>query len=69
MLEDAAYVWRSFFFRVESWRGDPAPGAEILAIRWARTEEMPDLLQAPYHDSFLTWLGDGGTYFSSSWAD
>ena len=63
------YVWRSFFFRVESWNGDPAPGSEILAVRWARADQMSELLQAPYHGSFLDWLRGGGTYFSSSWVD
>ena len=63
------YAWRSFFFRVQGWSGEPAAGHEIAAIRWIPREQMAAELRAPYHDSFLTWLREGGTAFRSRWAD
>ena len=65
----AGYVWRSFFFGVEHWTGEPRVGAEVLDLRWLPRAEMAQNLSAPYHDSFLAWIDGGGTFFSSSWAD
>jgi 8-oxo-dGTP diphosphatase len=66
---ERAYAWRSFFFRVTSWSGEPTAGAEVLASRWMRDEEMAEELTAPYHDSFLAWKNSGGTFFTSCWSD
>lgn len=63
------YAWRSFFYAVPAWQGEPVAGSEILAVRWVRRAEMPALLQAPYHDSFLAWVREGGSAFSSSWRE
>jgi ADP-ribose pyrophosphatase YjhB (NUDIX family) len=66
---DRHYAWRSFFFAVTQWSGEPAAQGEILAVRWIPREQMADRLEAPYHDSFLAWLERGGTSFRSRWAD
>ncbi|MCB9871369.1 MAG: NUDIX hydrolase [Planctomycetes bacterium] len=63
------FVWRSFFFRVHEWRGEPRAAAEVLDCRWIRRAELPGVLTAPYHDSFRSWLGTGGSFFSSTWRD
>jgi 8-oxo-dGTP diphosphatase len=63
------YAWRSFFFAVRQWRGEPRPQAEIAALRWVARPALPPLLTAPYHDSFRTWLVQGGTCFSSCWRE
>ena len=62
-------VWRSFFFRVREYRGTPCAASEIVDFRWVRLEEMKSLLDAPYHDSFLSWLDRGGSAFTSRWED
>ncbi|MHC4079533.1 MAG: NUDIX hydrolase [Planctomycetota bacterium] len=66
---DRHHAWRSFFFRVASWSGEPAARGEVLAMRWMTRDELARELQAPYHDSFLAWLDDGGTAFRSRWCD
>ncbi|MGA0870523.1 MAG: NUDIX hydrolase [Planctomycetota bacterium] len=63
------YAWRSFFFAVDLWRGEPRAGAEILDVRWFERQELEDVLHAPYHDSFLLWLREGGSAFRSIWDD
>ena len=63
------YAWRSFFFRVAAITGEPRPGAEVLAVRWLTRAELPHLLTAPYHDSFLRWVASGGTNFLSHWKE
>jgi ADP-ribose pyrophosphatase YjhB (NUDIX family) len=63
------YAWRSFFFAVESWSGEPTAGAEILDVRWFTRASLADVLRAPYHDSFLLWLREGGLAFRSVWDD
>jgi len=66
---DRCYAWRSFFFAVRRWSGEPAARGEVLAVRWIPREEMAEQLKAPYHDSFLSWLEKGGTAFHSQWLD
>lgn len=63
------YAWRSFFFAVDAWRGEPAARAEVLDVRWFLEAELEEALRAPYHDSFLTWLRSGGSAFRSIWDD
>ena len=41
--------------------------SEVLDARWFAPEELSDLLHAPYHDSFLSWLEHGGHEFHSAW--
>jgi 8-oxo-dGTP diphosphatase len=66
-------VWRSFFFGVAANGGELDHGAdpEILDLRFARHEELPALLRAPYHAGFLEWLRSGGTrrYVFDRWID
>ncbi len=66
---DRHYAWRSFFFRVASWSGQPSAQGEVRGMRWMPRDELVRELQAPYHDSFLTWLREGGTAFRSRWSD
>ena len=66
---DRHYAWRSFFFRVVSWSGQPSAQGEVRGMRWMPRDEMVRELRAPYHDSFLTWLREGGTAFRSRWSD
>lgn len=63
------HAWRSFFFAVEEYRGEPRAGSEILAVAWLTPAELRDRLRAPYHDSFLQWLAQGGRWFRSRWDD
>jgi ADP-ribose pyrophosphatase YjhB (NUDIX family) len=63
------YAWRSFFYAVPAWHGEPVPRGEILGVRWVRREAMAGLLAAPYHDSFLRWLREGGAAFDSAWRE
>ena len=63
------YAWRSFFFSVSAWRGEPVAGSEIQAVRWFALDELDKVLQAPYHDSFRAWLHSGGASFRSRWED
>jgi ADP-ribose pyrophosphatase YjhB (NUDIX family) len=63
------YAWRSFFYRVPAWSGEPVAQGEIGAVAWMRPKELREKLHAPYHDSFLTWLEEGGTAFRSRWSD
>jgi ADP-ribose pyrophosphatase YjhB (NUDIX family) len=63
------YAWRSFFFAVGAVRGELRAGGEVMAARWVREAELPGLLHAPYHGSFLTWLQEGGTWFAAAWCE
>lgn len=63
------YAWRSFFFAVDVAVGEPVPASEVLGVRWLSPAEMRVLLTAPYHDSFLNWLREGGHWFRSTWRD
>ena len=48
------FVWRSFFFGVEAFEGEPRPSCdEVLAARWMPRAAMSRELSAPYHDSFV----------------
>lgn len=62
-------TWRSFFFAVARWDGEPRPGAEILDVAWMDEAQLRRELHAPYHDSFLQWLADGGRHFRSDWRE
>ena len=64
-----SHMWRSFFFSVPEWQGEPQAGAEILDTAWVARTDLPGLLTAPYHDSFRSWLADGGRFFASEWRD
>lgn len=61
------HAWRSFFFAVREFGGAPVACSEVLAVRWVPRPQISSLLGAPYHDSFQTWLEEGGTFFSSGW--
>jgi ADP-ribose pyrophosphatase YjhB (NUDIX family) len=63
------HAWRSFFFAVDEFGGEPAARSEVLAVQWFAPEELRLALHAPYHDSFLDWLAHGGTVFRSRWDD
>ncbi|MEZ5962847.1 MAG: NUDIX domain-containing protein [Planctomycetota bacterium] len=63
------YAWRSFFFAVRSWHGEPRAQGEIFSVRSVPRDEVPALLVAPYHDSFRQWLERGGRCFSSQWRE
>lgn len=63
------YTWRSFFFRISAFSGEPSPGAEVLAVRWIARQDLAGLLTAPYHDSFLHWVQHGGTTHASVWEE
>jgi 8-oxo-dGTP diphosphatase len=61
-------AWRSFFFHAQA-DGEPRPAAEVRAVRWFLRAELPLLLTAPYHRSFLDWLRDGGRFYEARWPD
>jgi ADP-ribose pyrophosphatase YjhB (NUDIX family) len=63
------YAWRSFFFAVRQWRGEPRAGGEVESLRFVPRRDLPGLLVAPYHDSFAHWLRAGGTCFLSTWRE
>jgi ADP-ribose pyrophosphatase YjhB (NUDIX family) len=63
------HAWRSFFFAVDEWHGTPQASGEVEEARWLDPEEQRRLLTAPYHDSFLAWIANGGTFFRSRWED
>ena len=63
------HAWRSFFFRVASWSGQPAAQGEVHGLRWMTRDELVSELRAPYHASFLAWLYRGGRMFRSEWSD
>jgi ADP-ribose pyrophosphatase YjhB (NUDIX family) len=63
------YMWRSFFFAVRSYDGTPAATSEVRACRWWPRDELPDQLHAPYHQSFVDWLREGGTAYRAAWQD
>ena len=61
------YAWRSFFFAVHEFTGVAKASAEVLDVRWVPRQEMLAVLGAPYHDSFESWLVNGGHFFTSTW--
>ncbi|MFM1871388.1 MAG: hypothetical protein RL398_810 [Planctomycetota bacterium] len=63
------HAWRSFFFAVEVEPGEPAPGHEVVAVRWMTLEQLRAECTAPYHDSFLAWLERPQSFFGSVWAE
>lgn len=63
------YAWRSFFFGLAEVRGVLRAGTEVVAARWIAEPELPAILRAPYHDSFLAWLRSGGSWFASAWRE
>lgn len=63
------YAWRTFFFSVAEYEGEPAASSEIGGIRWMTKAEQLEELTAPYHDSYRSWLQHGGTLFRSQWID
>lgn len=63
------HAWRSFFFAAEVEAGEPVAGNEVLAVRWMDPGELQRELTAPYHDSFLRWLAQGGSLLPSVWLD
>jgi 8-oxo-dGTP diphosphatase len=65
---ERTHAWRSFFFGAE-WQGDPVAGGEVQAVRWFSPGELAEVLTAPYHDSFIQWLQQGGLWFRSAWRD
>lgn len=63
------YAWRSFFFEVAEFDGEPRATSEVLDIRWMDESESFADLTAPYHASFLEWLERGGCFFAAGWRD
>ena len=61
------HAWRSFFFAVDAFEGEPRAGAEILAVRWFPYADLDGVLTAPYHACFRNWLATGGSYFRTTW--
>ena len=64
-----SYAWRSFFFEVVQFHGEPRACNEVLDVCWMSPGELDRSLHAPYHDSFRTWLARGGRHFLSIWED
>ena len=63
------YAWRSFFFGVAKFHGEPSARTEVLDVCWMNPGELDRSLRAPYHDSFRTWLARGGRHFLSVWEE
>ncbi|MBK8098015.1 MAG: NUDIX domain-containing protein [Planctomycetes bacterium] len=63
------YAWRSFFFAVPTWLGEPVATGEVCGLRWVPIAGLSAVLDAPYHDSFRQWLLGGGVWFHGRWAD
>jgi 8-oxo-dGTP diphosphatase len=63
------YAWRSFFFVVRSWTGEPRACGEIEAVCCVPRAQMASVLTAPYHDSFGVWLEQGGVFHRSAWRE
>src|SRR5690606_27403394 len=59
-----SHVWRSFFFAVRGYRGEPCAGAEVKGCRFVPRPDLARLLDAPYHDSFRAWLSAPLTFYS-----
>ena len=64
-----SYAWRSFFFEVTDFTGEPEARDEILAVQWMDPGDLGAVLTAPYHDSFRQWLVEGGRYFRNVWEE
>lgn len=63
------HAWRSFFFHVREFKGEPAAGAEVLATAWLPRADLGRLLTAPYQQSFLAWLAQPVPYLFCRWAE
>jgi 8-oxo-dGTP pyrophosphatase MutT (NUDIX family) len=63
------YAWRSFFFALPALAGTLGTGSDPLPWRYVPRAGLQELLHAPYHDSFLAWLAQGGSAFSSRWVE
>ncbi len=63
------HAWRSFFFEVREWVGEPVASREIVDAQWFDDAELPEILDAPYHDTFRRWLSEGGMHFQSAWVE
>ena len=61
------YAWRSFFFAVSAFEGEPRACGEILDVRRMRRDQLHGELTAPYHRSFLDWLSRGGLHLHCRW--
>lgn len=64
-----SYAWRSFFFGVDAFHGEPTASSEVLGLRWMTEAEQLDELTAPYHDSYREWLRGARGMFRSDWTD
>lgn len=62
-------VWRSMFFRVttDSLTIDTSGEPDIHGHRFAVRDELPALLDAPYHGAFRSWLATGARYGFDRW--
>jgi ADP-ribose pyrophosphatase YjhB (NUDIX family) len=63
------YAWRSFFFAVDAWEGEPIASAEVAELAWLPRAVLRDWLRAPYHDSFLEWLERPVPLLFSRWVE
>lgn len=63
------YAWRSFFFAVHEFAGEPRARGEIRSLRVVPRHALPGMLTAPYHDSFAVWLRQGGVFHRSAWCE
>jgi ADP-ribose pyrophosphatase YjhB (NUDIX family) len=62
-------AWRSFFFTVDAFRGEPRAAGEVLAMCWLGRHELAGALTAPYHDSFLRWVDAPRAWYASEWRE
>jgi hypothetical protein len=62
-----AYVWRSFFFRVQRISGRARASGEVDALCWLPRSRLRTRLRAPYHAGFLRWLERGATFLRDRW--
>lgn len=67
------HAWRSFFFRVHEWEGEPAAGREVLEVDWfSREQILASVDDVPYHGTFYEWLRKGepiGFCGHAAWID
>lgn len=63
------HAWRSFFFELAGFVGEPTAQGEILELDWFDPAGLERVLHAPYHDSFARWLAEGATMYRSAWRD